>query len=152
VQRFGVWAIVAVVPFVILYDHNTHLFYYRGVLALLGVCMVLLVMAALVDGSFSRLLGTRPLVWLGQRSYSVYLWHYPVLVATTWCNNHRFALHLSLPVECLFAGVITIALAEASFRYVEQPLRRRLAPVQVISSMRSSAMRAPSAVSGSTTI
>jgi peptidoglycan/LPS O-acetylase OafA/YrhL len=130
VQRFGVWAIVPILPFLVGFDHNGHLFYYRGVLAAIGVCMVVLVLASLVDGPLSRALAWRPLVYLGQRSYSVYLWHYPVILATNWVND-RYTLHWNLPIACVIAGCATLGLAELSFRVVERPLRRRLARPRV---------------------
>jgi peptidoglycan/LPS O-acetylase OafA/YrhL len=130
VERFGVWSLVPILPFAMGFDHNGNLFYYRGVLALIGVCMVVLVLAALVDGPLSRVLACRPLVYLGQRSYSVYLWHYPVILMTNWVND-RYTLHWNLPVACVFAGCTTLVLAELSFRFVERPLRRRLARPRV---------------------
>jgi len=129
-HRFGVWSIVPILPFLMAFDHNGHLFYYRGVLAVIGVCMVVLVLAALVDGPLSRALAWRPLVYLGQRSYSVYLWHYPVILMTNWLDD-RYTLHWSFPLACVIAGCATLGLAEVSFRVVERPLRRRLAPRRV---------------------
>jgi peptidoglycan/LPS O-acetylase OafA/YrhL len=126
VQRFGGWAIVPILPFVVGFDHNGHLFYYRGAFAVIGVCMVVLVLAALVDGPLSRALAWRPLVYLGQRSYSVYLWHYPVILMTNWVND-RYTMHWNLSIACVIAGCATLGLAELSFRVVERPMRRRLA-------------------------
>jgi peptidoglycan/LPS O-acetylase OafA/YrhL len=65
------------------------------------------------------ILGMRPLVWLGTRSYAVYLWHWPVFALT------RPGLDVSLDgwgllvLRLLIVGV----LAELSWRYVEQPVR-----------------------------
>src|SRR5262249_12914449 len=48
----------------------------------LGV--VLLIAAALSDTAIARGLAARPLVWIGRRSYSLYLWHGLVLSATLY--------------------------------------------------------------------
>ena len=65
-----------------------------------------------------RALGAGPLRWLGTRSYGVYLWHWPVLLALS------FELDLS-GVALFAAGApISAALAEASYRWVETPIRR----------------------------
>jgi peptidoglycan/LPS O-acetylase OafA/YrhL len=73
---------------------------------------VLLVAAAIGNTEIRRALSLRPLVWLGALSYSLYLWHFPVLWA--------FGVH-NRPV----ALVATFLLAWLSYRYVERPFRRR---------------------------
>jgi len=64
-------------------------------------------------------LGSRALRWVGTRSYGLYLWHWPVFVFT------RPQLDLPLggiPDLVLRLGLV-VALAEASYRLVEQPIR-----------------------------
>ncbi len=62
--------------------------------------------------SGSRWLGRRPLVWVGKRSYSLYLWHVPLFLL-----GAHFGLSFFVLVPC------ALLLAEASFRWVESPLR-----------------------------
>jgi peptidoglycan/LPS O-acetylase OafA/YrhL len=65
------------------------------------------------------MLSLRPIRFLGRISYSLYLWHLPVLVAAgATAYDHRAAR--SALTVC-FAVVV----ATASFYFVEQPLRRR---------------------------
>jgi VIT1/CCC1 family predicted Fe2+/Mn2+ transporter len=61
---FAVGAAVPILPFLFAFDHNGNLFYYRGAFALIGVCMVVLVLAAFVDGPLRRALAWGPLVGL----------------------------------------------------------------------------------------
>jgi len=65
----------------------------------------------------SRLYGARPLVWIGQRSYAIYLWHWPVLVlaGARWGS-------LSLPTRIGAVGA-AVVLAAVSYAVVEDPLR-----------------------------
>ncbi len=65
------------------------------------------------------LLELRPLRWLGRRSYSIYLWYWPVVVAT------RPDLDVSGPRWLLEVNqlVIIVVLGAASYRFVEQPFR-----------------------------
>lgn len=65
-----------------------------------------------------RLLASRLLVAIGLRSYSLYLWHWPVFVLMRW------TVGLSSGMQQTAAIVITFALAECSYRWVEQPIRR----------------------------
>lgn len=68
----------------------------------------------------SRLLSSRPMVAIGLISYSLYLWHWPLLV---------FARSISLtpptPAERLLIVVASLALGWASWRFVETPFRKR---------------------------
>ena len=57
---------------------------------------------------------------LGRRSYSVYLWHYPVLVALSSAQDFgRFSTGRSVAVLTL-----TLVCAEISYRCIERPVRR----------------------------
>jgi peptidoglycan/LPS O-acetylase OafA/YrhL len=73
---------------------------------------VLLVASAVGNTEIAKVLSVRPLVWLGTLSYSLYLWHFPVLWA--------FGAH-----NRLVALSVSFLLAWLSYRYVEQPFRRR---------------------------
>lgn len=67
----------------------------------------------------ARALSVRPLVWLGQISYSLYLWHFPI-IDTTAGSAHAVRAGFSVLVAWL------------SYRFVEQPfMRRRKHPVLV---------------------
>lgn len=65
------------------------------------------------------LLARTALVWLGRRSYSLYLWHWPVL------GYARIVFGRELPPAALAAAVaLSVLLADLSYRLVEEPLRR----------------------------
>ena len=70
-----------------------------------------------------RLIGTAPFRWLGKRSYSLYLWHWPVLiVASEWAGS---ASLWGLRVPALAVSVI---LTVATYRLLENPIRHRRDP------------------------
>lgn len=57
---------------------------------------------------------------IGRRSYSIYLWHFPVLVALSSAQDiGRFSFGRSVAVV-----LITLVCAELSYHFVEQPVRR----------------------------
>ncbi|HWH12730.1 MAG TPA: acyltransferase [Solirubrobacteraceae bacterium] len=62
--------------------------------------------------------GRPGLKWLGDRSYGVYLWHFPIF---QWLAEQRLALGLYAAVGL----VLTLGAAHFSHRYLEQPLMRR---------------------------
>lgn len=66
----------------------------------------------------SRLLGWQPLVFIGLISYSLYLWHWPVLVFA----KHYALRELNLVEATALVGLATL-LAFLSWRFVERPFR-----------------------------
>lgn len=99
---------------------------FPGVAALVPTLatMLLLWVVTQPDNWVGRLLSIRPAVWLGNISYSVYLWHWPLII---YCKL-AYTAAFSLPV----VGVLlasSIVLGFISWRFVEQPCRR-IAPSQ----------------------
>lgn len=56
-------------------------------------------------------------VWLGKRSYSLYLWHWPVLVGMRWTIGLNNSWKIGVAIG------FTFALAILSYRLIEKPLR-----------------------------
>ena len=79
----------------------------------------IVILAAVEGGIVARILSLRPLRFLGQISYSLYLWHLPVLAAagaTVWDAR---------PVRAALVLPAVLAVSCASFYLVERPLRCR---------------------------
>lgn len=68
-----------------------------------------------------RLLSARPLRWVGQRSYGIYLIHWPVIVFLSRAPGEQPEDPLNVAVQL---GLI-LGLATLSYRLVEQPIRHR---------------------------
>lgn len=92
--------------------------YHGGMLLLSLATLGVVAAAAHPASSFGRVLGMRPLRWLGERSYAVYLWHYPVIVLTAPSASTGF----DLP-RAVLQVVATLVLADLSWRFVESPVR-----------------------------
>ncbi len=93
---------------------------YRGGLALVGIASVMAI--ATVTHPRSRLgkyvIGTPALVWIGKRSYGLYLYHWVVFQA------YRKSAGVALTVEEFIALMaITVVITEASYRFIEMPIR-----------------------------
>ena len=97
-------------------------FLYRGGLALVSISSAALIMAIAYPHSRlgTGLLGWAPLRWLGERSYGIYLWHWPIFMITRSQLDVPLA---GLPLLVLRLAV-TVVLADLSYRYVETPIRR----------------------------
>ena len=67
----------------------------------------------------SWILSTSPFVWIGKISYSLYLWHWPLLAFF----HHYTSGAEREPLESLLLVLLSIVLAVFSWRFVEQPLR-----------------------------
>jgi peptidoglycan/LPS O-acetylase OafA/YrhL len=95
---------------------------YRGGLAAVSLATAALIMAISYPQTRlgSALLGHRPLRWIGERSYGIYLWHWPVYMVTRPQLDVPFD---GIPLLALRL-VATVLLADLSYRYVEMPIRR----------------------------
>jgi peptidoglycan/LPS O-acetylase OafA/YrhL len=94
--------------------------YQGGLLACTLAGTVLIAGVATGRTPFARHLSIRPLRWLGSRSYGIYLWHWPILV------GFGVAGHANKPPLRIVLGVIvSLVVAELSYRVVEMPIRRR---------------------------
>jgi peptidoglycan/LPS O-acetylase OafA/YrhL len=94
----------------------------RGGLAIAAALTAVAIAGATARGSWlGASLDSAPLRWIGERSYGLYLWHWPVLVL----------LVAALPTEApawvapALALGVTVAAAAASYRFVELPIRVR---------------------------
>ena len=107
-----------VLSFLHVHDYDLAL-WHGGYLWLAIATALLLAALAHPAARLGPILGQKPLLWLGLRSYSFYLWHWPVLVLT------RPGIDVSLPRGILIPLQLlaTLVLAELSYRYVELPFR-----------------------------
>jgi peptidoglycan/LPS O-acetylase OafA/YrhL len=79
-----------------------------------------LVLAAAAPGRVAALLSWTPLRWLGVRSYGIYLWHWPVIAITVGIDPRGASTFGARVIDV----VVPIALAAASWHWLEQPILR----------------------------
>ncbi|MGX1693917.1 acyltransferase family protein [Microbacterium keratanolyticum] len=74
---------------------------------------------------FGTRLDIAPLRWIGDRSYGIYLWHWPVLVLVVAATSGGSVdLHVP-PIAAVVTLLLTLLFAALSYRYIEMPIRRR---------------------------
>lgn len=70
-----------------------------------------------------RMLALAPVNFLGRISYSLYLWHWPLIVLT----KYYLIRELTLAESCI-VGLLALLVSMLSWKYVEEPFRARGAP------------------------
>ena len=109
----GILALAGTVP-------GTSAFWYRGGLLLASILSAVLIASITMPGSAMEAFFSAPLfVWLGTRSYGIYLWHYPLLLLLNQGNA-------GIPNVIQIVGEVCLILAvsELSYRFVENPIRK----------------------------
>ena len=116
----GIAALIGVIWFYAFVGEYTPWMYDGGFLVLALVVAVLIAAASHPGAALGAWLGRQPLRYIGERSYGLYLWHWPVFVVT------RPGVDIGLDGLPLFVLRIAIvfAIAELSYRFVEMPIRR----------------------------
>ena len=94
---------------------------YKIAFPLAGIFGAAIIMSIVHPASrFAPILEFKPLLWIGERSYAVYLWHWVIFQVT------RPSVDLAGEDWALYALriLIVFALADISLRYIELPVRR----------------------------
>lgn len=96
-------------------------FLFRGGFLVCGILTLMMLVGVTHQRGFSgRLLGSTVLVWIGVRSYGLYLYHWPIYQAIRKVAGNPLSLW-----QFVLAMILTVAITEASFRFIETPIRAR---------------------------
>jgi peptidoglycan/LPS O-acetylase OafA/YrhL len=109
-----VWTLHIVTP------EGADMVLFRGGFFVCGLLTLMVISAATHRGAITgRILGMPVFLWAGTRSYGLYLYHWPIYQAMRGVAGNRLSL-----AEFVIAMVLTCLVTEASYRYVETPIRR----------------------------
>lgn len=118
IQALGLISFAGIIALACLLPEQS-LFAYRGGLFTASVLTGAVIIAAVSKrGLLQQLLETKPLKWIGVRSYGIYLWHWPAFVLFHYAlpSGYQWAA----PLGTIF---VTLVAATASYRYLETPVR-----------------------------
>ena len=120
--RGKLWAVIGSISVLILIGmmmliSSYSSFLYYGGQAIVSVLSAFVVYAVTVSRSLLNIiLGSSILKWVGDRSYSIYLWHYPIIVLMS--GGKRAAWWI-----VILEVVLSVGFAELSYRFIETPVR-----------------------------
>jgi peptidoglycan/LPS O-acetylase OafA/YrhL len=117
-ELLGIAALVgSVLLFLQMQDFDPTL--YKGGDLAAAFCFVVLIGAvAHPRTGIGQALGVAPLRWIGERSYGIYLWHWPIILLVAGVNARPS------PGVVVGEAAIVLAAAALSYRFVEEPIRR----------------------------
>jgi peptidoglycan/LPS O-acetylase OafA/YrhL len=118
-DALGVTALAGLTVTAVLLRDTDPLLYRAGFVVIALLAAGLVAVAGHPASVLGRILGGQPLRWLGERSYAVYLWHWPV------CALTRPGIDVPLTGWANSAARVaaSLVLAELSYRFVERPIR-----------------------------
>ena len=93
---------------------------FRGGFLLCAVATLMMIAAVTHERAYtSRVLSIPLLLWIGTRSYGLYLYHWPIyqIIRGIAGNKLKFS-------EFVFAMIATVIITELSYRFVETPIRK----------------------------
>lgn len=110
--------LVAIAGSAMFFDGNTAWPGYMAAVPVLGTAAAIAGGEVARNAGVGRLLSARPMVWVGGLSYSLYLWHWPLLIAATAYWDGNLGVKRGLAVVLL-----AVVPAWISFKFIENPLR-----------------------------
>ncbi len=122
IDGIGVFGLLGIIAAFLFIDENDPTLY-KIAFPLAGILGCAIITSIVHPASrFAPILSSRPFVWIGERSYAIYLWHWVVFQVT------RPEYDLEGETWALYAlrVLIVFALADISLRLVELPVRTGL--------------------------
>ena len=120
IDGVGIFGFIGILSTFLLIDESQPTLY-KIAFPLAGIFGAAIIMSIVHPASrFAPILEFKPLLWIGERSYAIYLWHWVIFQVT------RPSVDLAGEDWALYALriLIVFALADISLRYIELPVRR----------------------------
>ena len=115
------WLGIVAIAATFLYANTAQFPWFWAVPPVVGAALLIGGAQADVTHPLRRAFAHPALGWIGKRSYSLYLWHWPVYVLLRWTTG------IDQWLTQVIAIAVTFALATASYRWIELPIRHHAA-------------------------
>jgi peptidoglycan/LPS O-acetylase OafA/YrhL len=116
----GLLGLLLILGAIVFYDPQTPFPGIGAVPPVLGASLIIWSGLGGAEGLASRFLRLSPWVFFGKISYSLYLWHWPLLVFPVFWLGRDLETW-----ESLTAAALAVVISTLSWRFVEQPFRKR---------------------------
>ncbi|MDF0011797.1 acyltransferase family protein [Staphylococcus pseudintermedius] len=101
-------------------SETNSILYYGGFFLISTVTLLVIASSVYPSGYFAKFLGNKVFTFIGSRSYSLYLWHYPIIVLI----HHQFVQGQIPPLVYVVEILLMVLMAEFSYKFIEQPFRK----------------------------
>lgn len=101
-------------------SETNSILYYGGFFLISTVTLLVIASSVHPSGYFAKFLGNKVFTFIGSRSYSLYLWHYPIIVLI----HHQFVQGQIPPLVYVVEILLIVLMAEFSYKFIEQPFRK----------------------------
>ncbi|HBU9597911.1 TPA: acetyltransferase [Staphylococcus pseudintermedius] len=101
-------------------SETNSILYYGGFFLISTVTLLVIASSVHPSGDFAKFLGNKVFTFIGSRSYSLYLWHYPIIVLI----HHQFVQGQIPPLVYVVEILLMVLMAEFSYKFIEQPFRK----------------------------
>lgn len=119
-EIIGLAALAGVLWCMFSIDEFENRLYQGGMLMLAIPAIVLIIVSAHPQTLLGKFWGLPVLVWIGARSYGMYLWHWPVLMLTRPGDDVSMSGAPLVAIQIM----LVVGISALSYRFVEQPIRR----------------------------
>lgn len=118
-SALAIAGLLAIVAAALFYSETTPFPGWLALIPTLGAAVVMAAMPEVGTGRLGSLLALRPVQWMGDVSYSVYLWHWPLIVLVPYVSGGELGL-----LDKSVIIVLTLVLAAGTKQFVEDRFRR----------------------------
>ena len=120
IDGLGIVSTVVIIMLFIFVDDNSDWIYNGGFYVISVLTLFVILSVVHPSAYFAKVIGNPLFVYIGKRSYSLYLWHFPVISFI-----HSYYVEGQIPIYVYVLDIITtLILAELSYRYIETPFRK----------------------------